>query len=202
MRQTIILALYLVGGVLPAAAYEQIPATAARYRADLVRSARLAWGMEAPVATFAAQIHQESGWNTLAVSRVGARGLAQFMPATADWMGTLSPDLATRAPENPTWALRALTTYDRWLWNRIQAASQCDRMAMTLSAYNGGLGWVYKDQARTAQAGDNRLLWWGHVEKANAGRRSADFAENRGYPVRILQTLEPRYALWGSRSCP
>lgn len=201
MRQIITLALCLAGA-LPAAAYEPIPASAVRYRADLVRSARLSWGMQAPVATFAAQVHQESGWNTQAVSRVGARGLAQFMPATADWIGALSPDLATRAPENPTWALRALTTYDKWLWDRVQAESSCDRMAMALAGYNGGLGWVYKDQVRAAQAGDNRLRWWGQVEKANAGRRPADFAENRGYPVRILQVLEPRYALWGPRSCP
>lgn len=30
-----------------------------------------------------AQIHQESGWNPAAVSRSGAKGITQFMPATA-----------------------------------------------------------------------------------------------------------------------
>lgn len=32
-----------------------------QYRRDLTRSARLVWGLDAPVATMAAQIHQESG---------------------------------------------------------------------------------------------------------------------------------------------
>lgn len=32
-----------------------------QYRRDLTRSARLVWGLDAPVATVAAQIHQESG---------------------------------------------------------------------------------------------------------------------------------------------
>ena len=85
-------------------AADPIPATANRYRADLTRNARLAWGLAAPVALFAAQVHQESGWNPAAVSRVGAAGLAQFMPATAQWIGGLTPDLAERQATNPAWA--------------------------------------------------------------------------------------------------
>ena len=60
-----------------------IPAQAERYRALLIREARVVWGMDAPVATFAAQIHQESMWRSDAVSRAGAQGLAQFMPKAA-----------------------------------------------------------------------------------------------------------------------
>lgn len=40
----------------------QVPTAALRYRADLIRSSRSVWGMDAPVATFAGQIHQESQW--------------------------------------------------------------------------------------------------------------------------------------------
>ncbi len=45
---------------------------------------------------------------------------------------------------------------------------------------------------RAAQAGDNRLRWWGQVEKANAGRRPADFAETqvtRAYSPDAVVTL-------------
>ncbi|WZB64465.1 lytic transglycosylase domain-containing protein [Achromobacter xylosoxidans] len=47
--------------------------------------------MDAPVSTFAAQIHQESAWRPGAVSAVGAQGMAQFMPATSSWIAGLSP---------------------------------------------------------------------------------------------------------------
>lgn len=187
----------------PCRAAAPIPPDAMRYRAELTRNARLVWGLDAPTATFAAQIHQESGWNPAALSRVGAAGVAQFMPATARWWCEIN-DIAAGdcAPSNPTWALRALTGYDRWLWDRIeQAQDGCERMAMTLSAYNGGLGWVQRDRARAAAAGVDPGRWFGSVEAHNAGRSTANFAENRGYPVRILKVLTPRYAAWGPGAC-
>ena len=135
------------------------------------------------------------------MSKVGAKGLAQFMPSTAAWIGNVYPDLASSTPENPAWALRALTAYDRWLWDRVKADTVCDRMAMTLASYNGGLSWVLKDRKLAAAAGASASRWWGQTERFNAGRSAAAFAENRGYPVRVLTVLEPRYALWGAGSC-
>ena len=158
-------------------------------------------GLDAPIATFAAQVHQESGWKANAVSRVGAQGLAQFMPATASWIGGIVPELAARQPDNPTWALRALTTYDRWLWERIAADTDCERMAMVLSAYNGGLGWLLKDKALAQASGSTRTRWWGAVERYNGGRSQAAFAENRGYPQRIIKVIQPAYAAWGRGVC-
>lgn len=184
-----------------ACAAESIPHQAQTYRGELVRNARMVWGLDAPVATFAAQVHQESAWNARAVSRVGAQGLAQFMPATANWIGGIDPALSGRQPENPVWALRALVTYDRWLWDRVHAVSGCDRMAMALAAYNGGLGWVIRDKAAASRAGADRERWWGEIERFNAGRSLAAWRENRGYPRRILQEIEPRYASWGLGSC-
>lgn len=188
----------LISGHLQAA---EVPQAAHKYRGELTRNARLAWGLNAPVATFAAQVHQESGWQSDAVSRVGAQGLAQFMPATASWIGGIFPELAARQPDNPTWALRALTTYDRWLWDRIAAENDCERMAMVLSAYNGGLGWLLKDKALAQASSGIRTRWWGQVERFNAGRSQASFAENRGYPKRIIKTLQPAYAGWGVGVC-
>jgi soluble lytic murein transglycosylase-like protein len=179
----------------------EIPAAANQYRGELTRNARLAWGLDAPVATLAAQVHQESGWQHDAVSRVGAKGLAQFMPETARWIGGIFPELAARQPDNPVWALRALTAYDRWLWERIAAENDCERMAMVLSAYNGGLGWLLKDKALTQASSGIRGRWWGQVERHNAGRSKANFAENRGYPKRIIKTLQPAYASWGAGVC-
>jgi hypothetical protein len=98
----------------------QVPAQANIYRAQLTREARAAWGLEAPVVLFAAQIHQESGWREDARSPVGALGLAQFMPGTAAWIAQLYPaNLGDAAPLDARWALRALVTYDLWLWERL-----------------------------------------------------------------------------------
>lgn len=180
-----------------------IPAQAAQHRATLIREARAQWGINAPSATFGAQIQQESNWNPSDVSPVGAQGLAQFMPATARWLPSVAPDTGEPLPFNPGWAIRALVTYDRWLWQRIHAATNCDRMAMTLSAYNGGLGWLNRDTRLAAAQGRDPALWWDHVETVNAGRSSASIRENRHYPRRILRTLEPVYtaAGWGGGMC-
>lgn len=199
MRALALLSLLLCAAV----AWAEIPHNATKYRAELTRQSRLVWGLQAPVAVLAAQVHQESAWRPGAVSPVGAQGLAQFMPATADWMPSIDPSLAQGSPFTPAWSLRALARYDFWLFSRLKADAPCDRWAMTLSAYNGGLGWVLRDKTSAKQAGDSPWLWWGHVERHNAGRSAAAFAENRGYPRRILYTLLPRYAAagWGDEVC-
>lgn len=127
--------------------------------------------------------------------------MAQFMPATSNWIADLYPDLAAKAPFNPSWALRALVTYDRWLHDRVRAADDCQRMAMVLSAYNGGLGWISRDTKLALSKGLDPLVWFGSVESVNAGRSAANWRENRDYPRRILYQHQPRYASWGPGVC-
>ncbi|EEO3478983.1 transglycosylase SLT domain-containing protein [Salmonella enterica subsp. enterica] len=189
------------GGFFSQANAAEPPSTALKYRSDVIRSARVDWGLNAPVADFAAQLHQESGWNPAARSPVGAEGLSQFMPSTADWIAGLMPHLAAREPYNPGWAIRALVSYDRWLWQRVAVPDGCERMAMTLSAYNGGLGWVNRDRRLARTRGLDDARWFGAVETVNAGRSAANWRENRHYPQRILHTLAPRYLSWGGASC-
>lgn len=194
----------LVWGFVAREVFAQIPPDAARYKRDLIRNARLIWGLDAPTSTFAGQIHQESGWRADAVSPVGAGGLAQFMPSTAKWISGLIPELEDNQPHNPAWAIRALVEYDKWLYDRVPTTwSHCERMAFVLSSYNGGLGWLQKDVALAAKNGADPQLWFEHVERFNGGRSAAAFAENRGYPNRILLELERRYARdgWGIKSC-
>lgn len=192
----------IVWGFAALARAAEIPRQALAHRAMLTREARAVWGLDAPVATFAAQIHQESAWREDAVSRAGAQGLAQFMPATAKWLPEVAPETGQPLPFSPSWAIRAMVTYDRWLWRRVSAATDCDRWAMTLAAYNGGLGWVRKDQALARAAGMNPGIW-SHVALHNAGRSAANFRENRAYPTRILDKWTPIYraAGWGPGGC-
>lgn len=199
-----IIIVMLAWGLVVHEAFGQIPADAGKYKRDLIRNARLVWGLDAPISTFAAQIHQESGWRPDAKSPVGATGLAQFMPKTADWISGLFIALQDNQPSNPAWAIRALVEYDRWLYERVPPSlSHCERMAFVLSAYNGGLGWLQKDVALTRERGANPKLWFGHVEMHNSGRADWAFKENRGYPNRILLNLEKRYRDdgWGIQSC-
>ncbi len=177
------------------------PAAAKPYRAEVIRNARAVWGMDAPVADFAGQFQQESGWNPVARSPVGAQGMAQFMPATADWISTQFPELHEREPFNPSWAIRALVQYDQWLWQRVSGRDSCQRMAFTLSAYNGGLGWVNRDKKLATQRGLDAGVWFDAVATVNAGRSAANWRENRGYPQRILYQNAPRYLSWGGANC-
>jgi soluble lytic murein transglycosylase-like protein len=191
------------GCVASAFAQAQIPREAHQHRLSLKREAQRVWGLSAPVATFAAQIHQESRWRPDARSPVGAVGLAQFMPATALWMGDIDAQLASssrpaavQAATNPTWAIRALVQYNFWLHGRIKADNACERLAFTLAAYNGGLGWVYKRQKLSAQPG----LCLGASCAINPGITAANQRENEHYPQVIIRRFEPLYTSWGAGS--
>lgn len=174
------------------------PTQAEKYRRDLVRSARLAWGLDAPVATMAAQIHQESGWNPQAVSHVGARGLSQFMPATAAWW-CQRETITDCQPTNPVWALRALAGYDKYLYDRLpQAGNECNRWWAALRAYNGGEG-HWAAEARLVSDPSNRAAV--DAQCGHARRSARHCAENLGYPDKIINRHQPRYLGWGRGVC-
>ena len=190
----LVLACALLSLTLPVQA--QAPQAAQQYRALLVRTAHAAWGLDAPVAVLAAQVHQESAWRADAVSHVGAQGLAQFMPATATWIAGVDPALAARQPYHPAWALRALVTYDRWLYDRTPARyAPKDRMWVALRGYNGGFGHWQAEAAASGAARPTRV----QVDAAcgRAKRAPLHCRENLDYPRRILLVIQPRYAAWG-----
>ena len=173
----------------------RVPRDAYQYRRALIGNARAVWGMHVPVATFAGQVHQESMWRADAVSRVGAAGLAQFMPRTADWISGLYRDeLGENTPLNPAWALRGLVRYDRHLWDRVRPFdTDCDRMQFALADYNGGSGWRMKRQARSPEPG--RFEVTGRI---NPGITPGNQRENEEYPLRIVHRWQPLYESWGA----
>ena len=190
-----VLALYLMSKD----AYAQIPREAETYRREYIRVCRSEWGLDAPCASLAAQIHQESGWNCQAVSRVGAAGCAQFMPATARWIGEVDRSLAGTDVFSPSWAFRAQSVYMKWLHDRVKGSVPCERMGFAMQAYNSGLGWVYKRQKMHTTP----LVCFDAACTVNPGVHPANQREAEEYPVRILKRLEPRYeaAGWGLGSC-
>jgi soluble lytic murein transglycosylase-like protein len=173
------------------------PRAALAYRDELIRTARAVWGLNAPVAVFGAQIHQESGWRHDAVSPVGALGLAQFMPATAKWIAQIDPALVEGQPYNPGWAMRAMVTYDQHLYAQAPARySPRERMWVALRGYNGGIEHWNNEAKATGLPQPTRAQVDAACGKA---RRSARHCpENLGYPKRILIDIQPRYADWGA----
>lgn len=195
-----LLALFLVAcGMLAHA--EGIPRDCLQHRRDLVRNARMVWGMDAPIATFAAQMAQESSCRANAHSPY-ADGLTQFTPDTASWIGMRFPELAPPAPLNPVWAMRAMVQYDKYLIERADGETTCDSMWFALWGYNGGEGWVRRDRRMAAAAGANARRR-AAVEPFNAGRAPAMFRQNRDYPAAIIGRWQPLFiaAGWGVGSC-
>jgi murein DD-endopeptidase MepM/ murein hydrolase activator NlpD len=110
-----------------------------QYRQDVTAAATEAG---VPAALVAAQIQAESGWDPTAASPVGARGIAQFMPATWAQYG------AGADPLDPRAGIAALGRYMKDLRTQVGhlAQSEAETIQLILAAYNAGPGAVLKHQ--------------------------------------------------------
>lgn len=81
---------------------------------------------------FKAQIRAESDFNPKAVSAVGAKGLAQFMPLTWNEWGR-GKDVF-----DPDANISAQVRYMKWLLNRVTT------WELAFAAYNWGIGRILK----------------------------------------------------------
>lgn len=98
--------------------------------------------------------------------------------------------------------LRTLVLMDRFNWGKFTwAATNYERMAFSLVAYNGGIGGVLSDRGvcRTLHSCDESR-WFGHVEHtskkakvATKGYGKSFFEINREYPRNILGFRKDRY---------
>jgi hypothetical protein len=96
----------------------------AKFAPALARAAQR-WNVSA--ALLAAQLYAESNFNPFATSRMGAQGIAQFMPETARAMGLADP-------YDPEQAIDAQARLMRDLLRRFAA------VPLALAAYNAGPG--------------------------------------------------------------
>lgn len=176
-----------------------IPQVSALHRLTLQREAVRHFGLDAPVARMAAQVHQESAWRADAQSPY-ANGMAQFTPATAQWLPEVCPAVGDPDPWDPDWSLRALACYDAWLYERVQTLASgslddCSRWAFTLRAYNGGQGWLRRERRKAAAAGADPNDW--RAVEPYRVRAGWAHRENTHYPRRILLLIEPAYRAAG-----
>jgi soluble lytic murein transglycosylase-like protein len=165
------------------------------HRAAITRAAQFRFGIPAPVALLAATMHQESNGRLDVVSRTGATGPYQFMPATATWVAS---QLGNTAQANdPSWAIPAAAWYISYLYKAVAPAyaDDCRRFGAALSAYNGGLGWHNRRRAKAGDPSD----FWNSVRLVNPGITPGNQRENAEYPQRIVYDLQARYRILGGR---
>ncbi len=175
----------------------------------------------------AAQIEQEtcisltsrSCWNPrteLKTSREYGFGLGQITivynedgtvkSSTFEELKKLGGRLAAWKFENrfdPEMQLRAMILSEKLLYHRIrfETASDVDKLAFMLSAYNGGMGGLLLDRRLCRPPGCDDTKWFGNVavnsRKARhtlTGYRISFYDVNRCYPRYILMDRRPTYA--------
>ncbi len=131
-----------------------------------------------------AVIRAESGGNPAAVSRAGAIGLMQVMPATAEMIAKLlkEPTPSISALKEPDLNIRYGTFYLSWLKEQFGSQPQ-----VLMASYNAGPARVYR--------------WL----SANQGRdgeevvRNCPIAETRTYIQRASRYLEKEREYYGRR---
>lgn len=145
----------------------------------------------------AAQCYQESGFDPQAVSRAGAKGLMQIMPATAERMGTRPEDLFNPTT-NCTTAARYLVHLTRQF---ADVPSASERVRFVLAAYNGGPGHIRDAMALTRKYGGNPYRWADvsiYVRRLSQPEYYRDPAVKYGYMIgsetaRYVEDIVHRY---------
>ena len=94
---------------------------------------------------FKAQGLAESGLDSTAQSRVGARGVMQLMPSTFADIASHNPQM-TRI-DDPQWNIAAGIAFDRDLWRAWERDSvNTNRREFMFGSYNAGMGTIRKAQ--------------------------------------------------------
>jgi membrane-bound lytic murein transglycosylase F len=142
-----------------------------------------------------AQMYQESGFNPKATSWVGAKGLMQVMPRTAQELriGNLED------PNNGILAgTRVMAQYLNY-FNSPEITAK-DRIRFALASYNCGPGHVYDARDLAKDMGLDSNTWFGNVEKAMVLLTKRDIAKKARYgycrceePVNYVAQIQNRY---------
>jgi len=210
--------------VVTCASAQVVPENAKRYLPSLKQEQVRYWPTLTRPSMLAGQVEQESCislkhprcWNPRAELRTSReRGVgfgqitktakfdalaelrAQFPRELGDW----SWNSATLY--DPSYQLRALILMDlRNYKNIVGVRDPHERLAMTLSAYNGGLGGLMSDRSVcSATPGCDPSRWFGHVERTSRKSRvrlpgygKSFFDINREYPINVLSVRSVKYA--------
>lgn len=162
------------------------------YVADVQRAGNIC--PEITPGVIAAQIQAESAWDPNAVSSAGAQGLSQFIPSTWATEGKDGDGDGKADPYNPKDAIFSQGHYMCSLVQNIkdrqaQGRLQGDVLALSLAAYNAGLGAV--DMARGIPVYEETVNYVAKIKKA-AGEMEAN---PTGVPMSIATSAAVKSSL-------
>lgn len=104
---------------------------------------------------FVAQAKQESRFDSLAVSYVGASGIMQIMPLT--WKDLTNNIFNVQSPK---YNIKYGIKYDKKMWNIYKAPRpKIDRISFMFGSYNAGAGNIIKSQKKAQNQGLNPNIW-------------------------------------------
>jgi membrane-bound lytic murein transglycosylase MltF len=127
----------------------------------------------------AAQAYQESGLDQSKRSPVGAIGVMQVMPATAQDKAVNIPDI-----ENLESNIHAGIKYNRWVVDNFyddEAVSPLNRQLFAFASYNAGPGRVRSLRKEATEMGLDANRWFNNVEVVAAkriGRETVQYVAN------------------------
>lgn len=136
---------------------------------------------EIPFHLAKAVVRWESSFIEYAVSRCGAVGLMQLMPALYKEAGI--------DPLDPDSNVRVGCAYLRRLWNIFKAEKGIERWKFALGAYNAGMMYIFDAQRKANKAGAKDYKWY-HVSmflnRARFWERKCDWKQATEYVSRIM----------------
>ncbi len=136
---------------------------------------------------FASLSYQESLFNQMAESHVGATGLFQVKPIVAKEPYIDIPEI--KGKDNYENNIHAGVKYFNWVFHEFfenASMSLDDKVRFTLASYNAGIGRVNRARIKAKKLGYNPNLWFGNVEKVFEG---IDLWE----PVYYVRKINQRY---------
>ena len=215
-----------LSGIYTLAFAADVPPKAKIYLPELVKAQRTYWP-DAPMPSFlGGQVEQESCitlkhsrcWDPraeLKTSRENGIGLGQFTRAF-NKDGSIRFDKITELASTHaslkgwSWAnrydahfqLTAIVEMDKAIYSRQRNTANADeRLAFTLSAYNGGEGGVLQDRRLCSNTrGCDPSRWWGNVERHSLksktpkpGYKVSFFGINREYVYNVIHVRRAKY---------
>nr|WP_282450306.1 transporter substrate-binding domain-containing protein [Microbulbifer sp. CAU 1566] len=123
-----------------------------------------------------AQMWQESNFNPNAVSPVGAQGLLQVMPLTAEDMGFPPPLF------DPDRNIQAGIKYLNWVRDRFEPnLPAIEKLWFTLASYNAGYGHLLDARRLAKELELDPNVWFGNVEEAMLKLSEPKYFQNARY---------------------